>query len=171
MCTILAEIPISSHHEFGSGSDMAANSGVIVSPQRGMASKQSVFKNNIALQTELGQIQDERALGLQISDFRRSGAEGDFYSENIDVRGQTQYRRLRKRKGETGSVSPKSTTIESSEENSYSRVVALRKGPVPKRTYQELRCPSKREGGRKSGGNDDSSNAQRSSLKDQDLPL
>lgn len=164
---------------------MAANFGVMVSPQRGTASKQSVFQNNIALQTELRRIQDERVLGLQISDFPRSGAEGDSYSENIDIRGllsslrlmraksQIQYRALRKRKGEAGSVPPKPTTIEGSEENKIAILGSLRsaKAPVRKRTYQELRCPSKREGGRKSGDSEDSSNAPRSSLKDQDLPL
>jgi len=164
---------------------MAANFGVMVSPQRGAAGRRSLFQNNIALQAELGRIQDERVLGLQISDFYRSGAEGDFCSENIDVRGllgslrlmraksQIQYRTLRKRKEETGSVSPEPTTVESSEEDKIAILRSLRvaKAPVRKRTYQELRSPSKREGGRKSGDNEDSSNAQRSSLKEQDLPL
>ena len=112
-------------------------------------------------------------LGLQLSDFRRSGTGDDFDSDNIDVRGflsslrlmrtrsQVQYRTLRKRKGETDSGSPEPAAVVeggSAEENKIAILGLLRiaKTPVRKRTYQELRCPSKSEGGWKSGDNEDS---------------
>jgi len=154
---------------------------MILSPQRVTPREQNVFQNNIALQAELERIQYGRVLGLQLSDFRRSGTGDDFDSESIDVRGflsslrlmrtksQVQHRTPRKRKGETSGGSAETATAESEslEESKIAILGSLRiaKAPVRKRTYQELRCPSGREGGWKSGDNEDSSNARRSSLK------
>ncbi|RPB04412.1 hypothetical protein L873DRAFT_1786229 [Choiromyces venosus 120613-1] len=185
--SILVEGSVRNHHEFRHGPEISPNPEMMVSPpQKSTASKQSVFQNNIALQAELERIQDEeRVLGLQLSDFRHSGTEDDFDSESIDVRellsslrlmrakSQTQYRTVRRRKRETDNVSPEPTTAESenSEENKIAILGSLRIAKVPvRRTYQEPRGPSKRKGGRKSKDSKNSSSARQSS-PDQSLPL
>ncbi|KAG0138205.1 hypothetical protein HOY82DRAFT_546702 [Tuber indicum] len=166
------EAPISNHHESRSGPEIPANAETIVDPQSDTA---SVFQNNIELQTELERIQEGRVLGVQLSDFRRSGEEDDFDSKDIDIKGllsnlrsmraksQTQYRALRRRKGDIDGVSRGPTTAES-ESSRENRIPVLgssrvAKPPVRRKPHQELRCPSKRKGGRGSKNNEDSSSA------------
>ncbi|PWW76449.1 hypothetical protein C7212DRAFT_357377 [Tuber magnatum] len=173
--TIPIEKPISNHRESRSRPEISSDSEMMVSPPRSTASKQSVFQNNLAIQAELEQIEEGRIHGLHISNFRRSGAEDDFDSKNIDIRGlldslrhmraksQTQYRtlRTRKRKGEIDSDPPAPTTAESkSSEESKTTVLGssrIAKAPARRRIYQEPRGPSKRKGGRESRYDEDSS--------------
>ncbi|KAG0636701.1 hypothetical protein HOY80DRAFT_925354 [Tuber brumale] len=164
------EAPISNHHESTSGPEIPANAKTIADPQRGAV---DVFQNNTELQMELEQIQEGRVLGVQLSDFRRSGEEDDFDSKDIDVKGllsslrhmransQTQYRTLRRRKGEIDGVSrtPTTTESESLRENRTPVLGSSRIAKPRRKPHQELRCSSKRKGGRGSKNNEDSSSA------------
>ncbi|CUS15205.1 unnamed protein product [Tuber aestivum] len=171
---------VGNRHESRSGPELYSDSEMMVSPpRRSTPRRQGVFQNNLALQAELEQIEEGRIHGLHISDFRRSGAEDDLDSKNIDIRGlldslrhmraksQTQYRtfRTRRRKGELDSDSPAPTTTTESKSLEEGRTTAvlgslrIAKAPIRRRAHQGLRCPSNRKGGRESRYDDDSSSA------------